>query len=153
MFEEEEEEPGLETTEVDTALPLDSSEGAIRLLQSQLRDLHYLQGPLDGKLGPETVEALKHFQRDVRLIDSGVATPETLERLADAVLRRDPSIASGAVAQEASPPQESANPPEPTVSKASEQPASRDLDPSAAAEDTLLLQRWGSCLRCPGHRE
>jgi peptidoglycan hydrolase-like protein with peptidoglycan-binding domain len=50
-------------------------------IQQALVDRGYLEGPADGKWGPESVEALRHFQRDQNLLEDGKLGALTLTAL------------------------------------------------------------------------
>ena len=52
-----------------------------RELQERLTALGYKPGPIDGKLGPRTRDALKRFQHDAGLIANGGLDAETVTRL------------------------------------------------------------------------
>lgn len=59
--------------------PCDSIVGA----QERLNHLHYSLGDPDGVLGPLTIAALRRFQRDHGLVESGVLDAATVDRLAE----------------------------------------------------------------------
>ncbi len=50
-------------------------------LQKRLAELGYRPGPLDGVMGPRTINALKRFQRDQKLPPTGKLDAETVARL------------------------------------------------------------------------
>jgi lysozyme len=53
----------------------------VRELQQRLTTLGYRPGALDGQMGPRTIEAVKAFQTDQRLVADGVVGPKTLAAL------------------------------------------------------------------------
>jgi peptidoglycan hydrolase-like protein with peptidoglycan-binding domain len=53
----------------------------VELVQHYLDDLGYAPGPLDGLIGPRTLDAVRRFQRDQGLAATGVLSFELLERL------------------------------------------------------------------------
>jgi peptidoglycan hydrolase-like protein with peptidoglycan-binding domain len=57
-------------------------------LQLVLSTLGYKPGPIDGKPGPRTRDALKQFQKDAGLSATGVLDAETTRRLRAAPARR-----------------------------------------------------------------
>ncbi|WP_394831110.1 peptidoglycan-binding protein [Pendulispora rubella] len=57
--------------------PVDTTMG----LQARLRQLGYLRGPVDGKMGPLTAAALRGFQTSHKLPPSGEADAATLDKL------------------------------------------------------------------------
>lgn len=59
-----------------------------RELQEMLTALGYKPGPIDGKPGPRTREALKQFQKDAGLPATGLLDAETTQRLRDAPVKR-----------------------------------------------------------------
>ncbi len=63
--------------ELDALAPGDSLRGA----QERLNQLHYYVGSPDGALGPLTDAALRRFQRDQGLAETGELDPRTIERL------------------------------------------------------------------------
>jgi peptidoglycan hydrolase-like protein with peptidoglycan-binding domain len=64
----------------------DSAGEAVRQLQVELSALGYISFP-DGKYGPNTVSAVKKFQRANGLEEDGVAGPQTMD-----VLRSDRAV-------------------------------------------------------------
>ncbi|MCM8774961.1 MAG: peptidoglycan-binding protein [Candidatus Omnitrophica bacterium] len=50
-------------------------------IQKALKNAGYYTGPIDGKIGPETREALKAFQRDNGLEADGICGRQTWEKL------------------------------------------------------------------------
>jgi peptidoglycan hydrolase-like protein with peptidoglycan-binding domain len=65
-------------------------------IQKALHDRGYLNAPVDGKWGQDSVEALKHFQRDQSLMDDG-----KLGALSLVALGLGPKRATSSVAQAA----------------------------------------------------
>ena len=59
----------------------------VELVQHHLHDLGYGPGPLDGLIGPRTLDAVRRFQRDEGLAATGVLSFELLERLQTAQAR------------------------------------------------------------------
>ena len=58
------------------------SEGsAVKEFQQLMKDLGYYDGPVNGKFGPLTEEAVKEFQQKANLTVDGVAGSETLAKL------------------------------------------------------------------------
>ncbi|MGF1482436.1 MAG: peptidoglycan-binding protein [Cyanophyceae cyanobacterium] len=54
---------------------------AVRSLQTQLTELGYLKGDIDGQFGPETTAAVKDFQREHNLEPDGIVGPKTWQSL------------------------------------------------------------------------
>ena len=50
-------------------------------VQARLSNLGYYFGPIDGKMNPETIEAIKYFQTEHGLIVNGEADPATRDKL------------------------------------------------------------------------
>lgn len=61
---------------------------AVRRLQERLRALGYEVGPVDGRYGYMTEDAVAAFQRDHRLRVDGIAGPRVLAALAEEIPRR-----------------------------------------------------------------
>lgn len=57
-----------------SALPGEAQ--TVRNIQSRLTTLGYRSGPVDGKLGPRTREAIRLYQRDHGLLVNGNPSPE-----------------------------------------------------------------------------
>ena len=54
-------------------------------MQEMLRDLGYYEGSIrSGKFGPQTGKAVARFQKKYGLQESGVADPQTLQRIQEA---------------------------------------------------------------------
>jgi len=53
----------------------------IKTIQSLLKNAGFYKGEIDGKMGPETVRAIKQFQRSKNLKESGVINVKTWEEL------------------------------------------------------------------------
>ncbi len=58
--------------------------GGTRAVQQRLAQLGYKPGPADGIDGPRTRAAIRAFQRDAGMIQTGKATPEVIEALSKA---------------------------------------------------------------------
>ncbi len=65
---------------VEAALPLSSPE-MIKRAQEALRDEGYYEGPLDGAMSPRTSAALKTYQHENNLPETGDLDPETAKKL------------------------------------------------------------------------
>jgi hydrogenase-4 component B len=59
----------------------------VELVQHHLSDLGYAPGPLDGLIGPRTLDAVRRFQRDQGLAATGVLSFDLLELIQAAQLR------------------------------------------------------------------
>jgi hypothetical protein len=69
-------------------LELNDRGGRVRALQRALNDLGYRAGQPDGVFGSQTAEALRRFQREAGLPDDGIAGPDTLRALNQALAER-----------------------------------------------------------------
>jgi peptidoglycan hydrolase-like protein with peptidoglycan-binding domain len=69
--------PEAKATDADTA-PLTMS---AMDMQKRLTELGYKPGPVDGKPGPRTTNALKKFQHDHKLAVTGTLDEETIRAL------------------------------------------------------------------------
>jgi len=58
-----------------------SAEGRARAAQEALANLRYQIGTVDGRMNSNTVAALRTFQRDMGLAESGQIDKQTLEAL------------------------------------------------------------------------
>lgn len=74
----------MDRTPVPPASPVAVSErpGSVLELQQALSNAGYPPGPLDGKMGAKTRDAVRKFQRDAGLKTDGVAGPKTWSVLA-----------------------------------------------------------------------
>ena len=52
-------------------------------LQQELGQLNYYEGPDDGIMGPQTIQAIKYLQRDARLPQTGQMNAATQAALAN----------------------------------------------------------------------
>ena len=57
---------------------------AVERAQRELQKLGYDPGPVDGKMGSKTTQAIRQFQADLRLPPDGKLSPELLDKLAPA---------------------------------------------------------------------
>ncbi|MEW6213010.1 MAG: peptidoglycan-binding protein [Acidobacteriota bacterium] len=80
-----------ETETVEAALPLSSPE-MIRRAQEALRDNGYYEGQIDGVMSPRTSAALKTYQKENNLPETGDLDPETAKRLG--ILSQKRSVAA-----------------------------------------------------------
>ena len=53
----------------------------IKKIQSLLRNAGFYKGKIDGKMGPQTIKAIKQFQRSKKLKENGVINVKTWEEL------------------------------------------------------------------------
>jgi peptidoglycan hydrolase-like protein with peptidoglycan-binding domain len=53
----------------------------VKKVQQALQDKGMDPGPIDGKMGPKTMAALKQFQKDQKLPESGKLDDQTREKL------------------------------------------------------------------------
>jgi peptidoglycan hydrolase-like protein with peptidoglycan-binding domain len=53
----------------------------VKAVQKALQDKGMDPGPIDGKMGPKTMAALKQFQKDQKLPESGRVDDQTREKL------------------------------------------------------------------------
>ena len=76
-----------------TQVKLDNLQGRVamaepfvgtRAVQQRLAELGYKPGPIDGMNGPRTRAAVRAFQRDHKLAQTGKVTPEVIEALSKA---------------------------------------------------------------------
>lgn len=61
------------------AITLESRD--VEMVQKNLLDRGYAAGPVDGIMGPKTARALRDFQKENDLAETGTPTPETLTEL------------------------------------------------------------------------
>jgi hypothetical protein len=54
---------------------------ATKTLQEQLGRLNYYEGPVDGIMGPQTVQSIKYLQRDAGLPQTGIMNAATAAAL------------------------------------------------------------------------
>ena len=73
------------TVPVDVTLKSGDSGNEVKQLQEALTALGYDVGEPDGAFGPSTEEAVKQFQADSGLPADGVAGPQTLQAINDAL--------------------------------------------------------------------
>jgi peptidoglycan hydrolase-like protein with peptidoglycan-binding domain len=64
-----------------TQAPPILSSDVIKHVQQQLKDLGFYEGEIDGKLNPETQEAIHEFQDDNNLAITGSLDAETIDAL------------------------------------------------------------------------
>jgi peptidoglycan hydrolase-like protein with peptidoglycan-binding domain len=55
-----------------------------RAIQRRLAELGYKPGPVDGLVGPRTRAAIRAFERDHGLAETGQASPEVIAELSEA---------------------------------------------------------------------
>ena len=65
------------------ALGEEPSTKIIKELQTELKDLGFYDGPIDGIYGPATVEAVKKLQAECGLPQDGIYGPDTHACLVD----------------------------------------------------------------------
>lgn len=58
-----------------------AADPSVQLVQSGLSELGYSPGPVDGVLGDQTREAIRKFERDRRLPESGAVSPRVIDEL------------------------------------------------------------------------
>lgn len=69
----------------------------VKRLQEELKKAEHDPGPVDGKFGEKTEEAVKKFQKEKGLKEDGTVGPKTAKALNDAVEGRPPAAVSPAV--------------------------------------------------------
>ena len=74
--------PANPATPVNPAHPVQPSAAVVKL-QQQLGQLNYYEGPDDGIMGPQTIQAIKYLQRDAHLPQTGVMDAATQAALAN----------------------------------------------------------------------
>ena len=70
--------PAKPTTPVHPVQP----SAAVEKLQQELGQLNYYEGPVDGIMGPQTIQAIKYLQRDAHLPQTGQMNAATQAALA-----------------------------------------------------------------------
>ncbi len=77
--------PAQPTTPVNPAHPTTpvTPSAAVKKLQQELGQLNYYEGPDDGIMGPQTVQAIKYLQRDAGLPQTGQMNAATQAALAN----------------------------------------------------------------------
>jgi peptidoglycan hydrolase-like protein with peptidoglycan-binding domain len=58
-----------------------STSDQVKMLQQSLQDKGMDPGPIDGVMGPKTQAALRAYQKDQNLPQTGRTDPQTLEKL------------------------------------------------------------------------
>ncbi|WP_192843076.1 N-acetylmuramidase domain-containing protein [Aureimonas frigidaquae] len=105
---------------------------AVRSLQSDLLALGFDPGPVDGRYGPKTVEAVRAAQVALSLSADGIAGPATKAALAAALASKDVDPGHG----EQWPEREAASPgaePTPAPPNPGSEPQTRPLEPAPQA--------------------
>jgi len=74
--------PAQPTTPSSPVTPAKPS-AAVEKLQQELGQLNYYNGPIDGIMGPQTVDAIKYLQRDAHLPQTGQMNAATQAALAN----------------------------------------------------------------------
>jgi Putative peptidoglycan binding domain len=74
--------PANPTTPVTPAHPVQPSAAVVKL-QQELGQLNYYEGPDDGIMGPQTIQAIKYLQRDAHLPQTGQMNAATQAALAN----------------------------------------------------------------------
>ncbi len=100
----------------------------IAQVQQQLLDLGYEPGPVDGKLGKGTIAAIKKFQKENNLPETGQADKATINTLLQQ--NKEQSAKSGAQSQAATTPQAEIVPSVPPTSNATPE-ETKQTTPSA----------------------
>jgi peptidoglycan hydrolase-like protein with peptidoglycan-binding domain len=85
--------PNVKTSSTQVVPPQNSQSqsATISLLQNQLNALNCRAGPFDGKLGPQTLAAIKAFQAVAGLTVDGIVGPKTANALAVAAAAGHPT--------------------------------------------------------------
>ena len=74
--------PAQPTTPASPAHPVQPSAAVVKL-QQELGQLNYYEGPDDGIMGPQTIQAIKYLQRDAHLPQTGQMNAATQAALAN----------------------------------------------------------------------
>ncbi len=74
--------PAQPTTPVQPTNPAHPSAAVVKL-QQELGQLNYYEGPDDGIMGPQTIQAIKYLQRDAHLPQTGQMNAATQAALAN----------------------------------------------------------------------
>ncbi len=120
----------------------------VREAQIHLRSLGLYGGPLDGQFGPETKRAIREFQSEQGLVETGILDPALLSVLAVAANRRGiPDETPAETASGPNPSPEVPNSVDPVVPSPEEQPKVKDtssgngssLTDEVPAEDEIGL--------------
>ena len=74
--------PAQPTTPASPAHPVQPSAAVVKL-QQELGQLNYYEGPDDGIMGPQTIQAIKYLQRDAHLPQTGQMNAATEAALAN----------------------------------------------------------------------
>jgi Putative peptidoglycan binding domain len=74
--------PAQPTSPVNPAHPVQPS-AAVQKLQQELGQLNYYEGPVDGIMGPQTIQAITYLQRDAHLPQTGQMNAATQAALAN----------------------------------------------------------------------
>jgi hypothetical protein len=74
--------PANPTTPTTPVTPVHPS-AAVEKLQQELGQLNYYEGPVDGIMGPQTIQAIKYLQRDAGLPQTGQMNAATQAALAN----------------------------------------------------------------------
>lgn len=64
----------------------------VEAVQIALNYLGYVAGPVDGIFGPQTQEAVRRFQMDMRIANDGIVGPETQNALDEQLRARGGSF-------------------------------------------------------------
>jgi peptidoglycan hydrolase-like protein with peptidoglycan-binding domain len=65
------------------ATPAPSPASSVQVLQRELGQLNYYEGPVDGTMNPQTVQAITYLQRDAHLPQTGQLNAATATALAN----------------------------------------------------------------------
>ena len=140
---------------------------SVAQLQQALTDLGFYSGPIDGRYSAATIEAVRAFQRDLGVPETGVIDVATLQ----AIYARGISSGVASVPTTTAPPATTAPPPDTTRSAADRRPRHRppeppDTDAPATTEPPAgrarttstrssrpirSSRRWSRCSTRPGY--